>query len=1050
MALNGAYAANFASKNVGTAIAVSVTESLTGGAASNYALIQPTGITANITPALLTATITNGPVKSYDGSASITLTASNYTVTGFVSGSGDGATLPQSASAAYASPNVNIVGGGVGSVAVNSTLVPSDFHPTAGTDLSNYALPTTGTGFGEITPITLSGAIAGNPTKVYDTTTAATLTTANYTLTGFIGAQSATVTRTAGTYASANASSSGADATTVSSLTSSDYTPGASTLLTNYVLPTVLTGPGTITKAPLTIAGVTATTKVYDGTRTDTLGVAGATLVGIKGADVLTLGAGSATGLFATANVGTGVSVSTSGFTFSGTPSANYTLTQPGPLSANITAKPITLLSVTKTYDGTASGTASSGAVYALAGVVAGDVSNVSVASGAVTGSYTTQNVGTGLLVNLAGLGLTGTAATNYSIAATTSADDPIGVINPKMLTASIVNNPTKPYDTTNAATLTTGNFALSGFVTGEGSDVTVTKTSGTYASVNAGAPDAVSTSLVGGNFATTATLLTNYTLPTTATGVGTITPLALGAVIVGAPTKTYDGSTTAILASANYSLTGFLGVQGASVTQTTGAYASSHASSTDTVTASLTPGAYTANSGTLLSNYVLPTTASGNGVINPALLTATIVGNPTKPYDTNTTATFAAASYSLTGFVGAQGATVSQTVGAYASPNANPADLVTAALIPANFTPTGGALLTDYSLPTSASGLGAITPLTLTAAIVGTPTKAYDATTGALLTTSNFALAGFVGGQGGDVTVSQTSGAYASPNASAIDLVTSALAAGNFNATTTNLNNYVLPVAVSGNGVINPASLSAAIVGAPTKPYDTATSATLSPANYSLTGFIGGQGASVTQTTGVYASPNASPADPVTATLAAGDFTAVGATLLSNYMLPTVATGAGAITPLSLTAAIIGTPTKTYDATTSAVLTPANYSLTGFVGGQGASVSQSAGTYALSDANAADTVTASLAAGAFSGTAGTILSNYVLPTTASGNGVINPAMLTATIVGAPTKPYDTATTATLNSANYSSRRVRRRRHRHGEPDAPGPMPRPTQAPPIW
>ncbi len=1020
VSLNGAYLASFASKNVGTAIAVSVTESLTGAAASNYTLIQPTGVTASITPAPLTATITNGPTKSYDGSASITLTASNYTVTGFVPGSGDGASIPQSASAAYVSPNVNIVGGVVGSVAINSVLVPSDFQPIAGTDLSNYALPTTGTGFGQITPIALSGSIAGNPTKVYDTTNAAALTTANYTLTGFVGAQSAIVTRTAGTYASANASSSGADIVTVSSLIMSDYNPGGGTLLTNYVLPTALTGPGTITKAPLTITGVTATNKVYDGTRADTLAVAGAALVGIKGSDALTLGAGGATGLFATANAANNVTVVASGFTFSGAPSANYTLTQPGPLAANITAKPITLLSVTKTYDGGTSGTAASGATYALSGVVAVDSGNVSIVSGTVTGSYTSQNVGTGLLVNLGGLSLNGSAAANYSILPTTSVDDPIGVINPKALTATIINDPTKPYDTTNAATLTTGNFGLAGFITGEGADVIVTKTSGTYASANASNPDQVATGLAGGDFAAATTLLTNYILPTTATGPGTITPLTLSAAIVGAPTKVYDTTTGAVLTPSNYSLSGFVGGQGASVTQNVGVYASAHAGLTDLVTASLALGNFTPNGGTLLSNYVLPATASGNGVINPALLTAAIVGDPTKPYDTTTTATLTAANYSFTGFLGGQGATVSQTVGTYASPNASPADPVTAALVPANFTSTGGALLSDYVLPNTASGNGAITPLTLTAAILGAPTKTYDATTGAVLTTSNFGLAGFVGGQGGDVSVNQTAGAYASPNASTIDLVTATLASGNFNATTTNLNNYVLPTAASGAGAINPAPLSVALIGNPTKPYDTTTIATLAPANYALTGFIGAETATVTQSAGVYASPNASPADAVTANLAAGDFTPVGATLLSNYVLPSAVTGNGVITPLTLSATIIGAPTKTYDATTSATLTPANYGLTGFVGGQGASVSQAVGSYASPDASPTDMVTASLAAGDFAGTTGTILSNYVLPTTASGNGVINPAPLTAAIVGSPTKPYDTTTAAMLTSANYS------------------------------
>ena len=1015
VSLNASYTANFSTKNVGTGIGVGAVLSVGGSESSNYLLSQPTGLTANITPAPLTANITTGPVKTYDGSTSTTLKASNYTLTGFVSGTGDAATIPQSATAAYVSANVNIVSGAVSTVVVNSILVSSDFLATGSTDLSNYSLPTTGTGLGTINPITLTGSIIGVPTKVYDTTNTATLAAANYTLTGFIGSQGVTVTETAGTYASANAGTS--DFITVSGLTSLSYTPLAGAILTNYILPITLTGPGTITKAPLTITGVIANNKVYDGTRTDTLIVSGAALSGIKGADTLSIGSGSATGTFATAGAGTNIAVTTAGFTFSGSQSANYTLTQPGS-AANITVKPITLLSVTKIYDGTPSATAASGATYALSGVVSGDVANVSVLASSVTGTYTTQNVGTGLLVNLGNLGLTGSAAINYSILATAS-NAAIGIINLKALTAAIVGAPTKPYDTTSSATLTTGNYSLSGFVSGEGSDVAVTKTSGTYASANAGNPDAVTASLAGGDFSTVTTLLSNYVLPTTATGAGAITPLTLSASIVNTPTKTYNANTGATLTASNYSLGGFLGGQGATVTQTTGVYASSHASSTDTVTASLVASNYTATGGAVLTNYVLPTTASGNGSINPAAVTASLLG-VTKPYDSTTTATLAPANYTLSGFVGAQGASVSQTVGAYASANAATADLVTASLAASAFTAIGGALLTDYDLPTTASGLGVITPLTLTAAIVGNPTKAYTTTTAATLASANYALTGFIGADA--ATVIHPVGSYASPNASLTDPVTASLLAGNFTAVgATLLSNYVLPSTASGNGVITPLTLTATIVNTPTKTYDATAAATLAASNYSLAGFIGGQGASVAQTAATYASANASLTNTVTAILSAGNFTAAGATMLSNYVLPTSASGAGVINPASLTAAIVNTPTKTYDATTGATLTVSNFGLSGFVGGQGAdvTVNQGTGGYASANASTIDLVTASLSADAFNAIV-TNLANYVLPTTASGNGVISRAPLTAAIVGNPTKTYDAATGATLIAANYS------------------------------
>ena len=61
---------------------------------------------------------------------------------------------------------------------------------------------------------------------------------------------------------------------------------------------------------------------------------------------------------------------------------------------------------------------------------------------------------------------------------------------------------------------------------------------------------------------------------------------------------------------------------------------------------------------------------------------------------------------------------------------------------------------------------------------------------------------------------------------------------------------------------------------------------------------------------------------------------------------MPTTASGAGRSRPETLTAAIIGDPTKTYDGTTTATLTPANFSLSGLVSGESFTVTQTAGTY--------------------------------------------------------------------------------------------------------
>jgi len=210
----------------------------------------------------------------------------------------------------------------------------------------------------------------------------------------------------------------------------------------------------------------------------------------------------------------------------------------------------------------------------------------------------------------------------------------------------------------------------------------------------------------------------------------------------------------------------------------------------------------------------------------------------------------------------------------------------------------------------------------------------------------------------------------YNSKDVLTANTVSVTLAAGNYTATgATLLSNYVLPTAATGAGTITVAPLTAAVIGTPTKVYDGTTAATLAPANYALTGFVTGEGATVTQTAGTYNSKDVLTANTVSVTLAAGNYTATGATLLSNYVLPTAAIGAGTITVAPLTAAVIGTPTKVYDGTTVATLAPANYALTGFVTGEGATVTQTTGTYNSKDVLTANTVSATLAAGNYTAT---------------------------------------------------------------------------------
>ncbi|WP_163580044.1 YDG domain-containing protein, partial [Klebsiella pneumoniae] len=72
--------------------------------------------------------------------------------------------------------------------------------------------------------------------------------------------------------------------------------------------------------------GVIAGNKIYDGNTVATLNNAGATLNNVVPGDTVALNSSTATGQFATKNVGTGIIVTASGYTLDNNSFGNYTL----------------------------------------------------------------------------------------------------------------------------------------------------------------------------------------------------------------------------------------------------------------------------------------------------------------------------------------------------------------------------------------------------------------------------------------------------------------------------------------------------------------------------------------------------------------------------------------------------------------------------------------------------------------------------------------------------------------------------------------------------
>ena len=250
-------AGSFISKNVGSGIGVTASDSLGGSSAVNYTLSEPLGLAANITPAALTVTGQSAGNKVYDGTLVAALTGGS--LSGVIGTDGTSLTLTQAGS--FISKNV---GSGIGVTASDSL---------GGSSAVNYTLSEPLGLAANITPaaLTVTGQSAGN--KVYDGTLVAALTGGS--LSGVIGTDGTSLTLTqAGSFISKNVGSG-------IGVTASDSLGGSSAV--NYTLSEPLGLAANITPAALTVTGQSAGNKVYDGTLVAAL--TGGSLSGVIGTD---------------------------------------------------------------------------------------------------------------------------------------------------------------------------------------------------------------------------------------------------------------------------------------------------------------------------------------------------------------------------------------------------------------------------------------------------------------------------------------------------------------------------------------------------------------------------------------------------------------------------------------------------------------------------------------------------------------------------------------------------------------------------------------------
>ncbi len=968
------------------------------------------GFLYSLAPTITLTGLTGNVTKVYDGTTTANLTNANLQTTGLVNGD-----VVASATGTYATSNAGT------NITVNSPTTFAGVVINTSTGIPAYGYQAKGTAsadIGTITPAPLTVSIVNNPTKVYDGTASAPLTASNYSFTGFVAGQGASVNQASSvSYASVDA---GTGIAVNASFTSTNFAANTGTNLANYTLPTSATGTGTITPAPLNVTGLIASNKVYDGTRAATVDASGAALFGLVSSDSgqVSLDASNAAGLFATSNVGNAISVVPTGLTLTGAKAGDYTISVPAYLNANITPKLLTVTGVSandKVYDATTTATLNVGGA-AVSGIIASDAGNVTLSSSTSTGTFSQSNVGNNLTVSVGGLTLSGTAAGNYSIAPITGLT---ANITPAPLTITFLGSPTKVYDGTTAVQLNQSNYTISGFVGGQ--SATIGQVSGGYATQHAGTNIPIDAALTASDFVPAAgTSMSNYTFPATVTSTsGVITPAPVEVSIINNPTKVYDGTATASLSSNNYQVTG--AIPGEFITLNpyppTGTYATPNVGYQG-VSATIPGSAYQAGPNTLLSDYALPTTATGMGTIVKRPIsgevTAQITDNPSKTYDGNTIATIPASDFTFTGFVGTDSATVNQTItGNYATKNAG-SQAVTASLTQSELTPGAGTNLNNYSFPISAYGTGTILPAPLTVAIIGLPRKVYNGTTLAPVGSSNLQVIGMVSGEGATITPT-TQFNYASANAGNW-IVSGSLVPGNYTANSgTLLSNYLLPTTASGPGIITPAPLYVINAHATNKVYDTTTADTLDVSSAALSGLVPSDAGNVTLTTstsGTFAQSNVGNGIAVTA-----NGFSISGSAASNYTLQTITGLSANITPAPLTINGAVANNKVYDSTTAATISTGNVTLAGVLGTDQVTLSSGSATGQFSTPNVGTNLAVS-AAGFTLG--GAQAGNYSVSQPSNLFANITPAPLTVSITGNPIKQYDGTTSVTLGASDFT------------------------------
>jgi mucin-19 len=544
-------------------------------------------------------------------------------------------------------------------------------------------------------PITISGITATG--KVYDGTNSVTLNKPTVSTLGFITRDNIAITTT-GAFDVVDVGTQSVTLTQSYSGTTANYT------ITNQTAkPTAA-----ISAKPITISGITATDKVYDGATSISLSKPSVTTLGFIARDSIAI---DTTGTVASADVGSLKTVTLSHL-YSGTTS-NYTITdQSASPTVNITAKPITISGITataKAYDGTSSVTLSKPTVSSL-GFVARD--NIAITT---TGIFDVVDVGTQTVTLTQSY--SGTTS-NYTI--TNQSTKPSAAISAKAITISGITASGKTYDGTNSVALNKPTVSSLGFVA---RDNIIINATGVFDVVDVGTQTVTLTQSYGGT-------TSNYTITNQSTKPSAaISAKAITVSGITANGKTYDGTSSVTLNKPTVSSLGFI-ARDSIVINTTGVF--------DVVDVGTQSVTLTQSYGGTTSNYTITNQATKpTAAISAKAITVSGITANGKTYDGTNSVTLSKPVVTTLGFI-ARDNIVINTTGTF--------DVVDVGTQSVTLTQSYSGTTSNYTITDQATKpTAAITAKAITISGITAVNKVYDGTTFVSLTVPTVSSLGFI-----------------------------------------------------------------------------------------------------------------------------------------------------------------------------------------------------------------------------------------------------------------------------------------------------------------